>query len=442
MNASSSMDADETLAAGFRRSDIVRLVTQCLNGLGYEAAAAQLESDSGIPLLAEPVSRFRQGILEGHWDAVDRLIDEMRLHTDCLTHVRFLVCRQKYLELLEAGNTSDALKCLRQQLAPLEAQLVVEYAPSSAREAAPPAAAAAAASEAANGSHQQPQPPPPPPPPGGAPKQGPPLPSAPPPLGPLQELSCLLMCGSVDELKARANWEGTRGGSRAALLQDLQRHIPPSLLLPEQRLLTLLQQAVLWQTSQCFDHQSFPHGAGGGGGAGGAGAGGGGGGGLSGGVVRPGGGSCLAGGGSCSLFEDFSCSREAIPRETRHVLERHTDEVWYVSFSHDGARLASASKDSVVVVWEVASMRAVAVLAGHTDSLAFVAWSPDDTQLLTCGNDRLLKLWRVADGGQCVRTFSKHTDSVTACAWLPDGMVKVAVLVAPRLATTGSRERI
>ena len=394
---SSSTDADETLAAGFRRSDVVRLVTQCLNGLGYEAAAAKLESESGIALLAEPVSRFRQDILEGQWDAVDRLIDEMQLHTDCRAHVRFLVCRQKYLELLEAGNTTDALKCLRQQLAPLEAQLVVEHAPSSAPPAVSSAAAAPPANGAANG-HQQPQPQPPlPPPPAGAPQQDPPLPSsASPQLGPLQELSCLIMCGSINELKARAGWEGTHGGSRAALLQDLQRHIPPSLLLPENRLLTLLQQAVLWQTSQCFDQQSFPHGAGGSGGPGGV------------------------GGASCSLFEDFSCSRQVIPRETRHVLEKHSDEVWYVSFSHDGARLASASKDSMVVVWEVATMSTVAVLAGHTDSLAFLAWSPDDTHLLTCGNDRLLKLWLVSSG-QCVRTFSKHTDNVTACAWLPDG---------------------
>jgi len=198
------------------------------------------------------------------------------------------------------------------------------------------------------------------------------------------------------------------------LLQELQRHIPPSLLLPDNRLLTLLQQAVLWQTSQGFDQQSF----------------------------------CTSS--SSSLFEDFSCSRNVIPRETHHTLEKHSDEVWYVQFSHNGELLASASKDSMVIVWDVRRgemthlvvrpcpaastcarnrrtppstlLRAAAreatppyrlhhtpqiatrpfrlcwpqVLVGHTDSLSFVAWSPDDSQLLTCGNDRLLKLWQVS----------------------------------------------
>ena len=59
-------DGELAGAAGFKRSDVVRLVTQCLQGLGYHSAASKLEQDSGILLLAEPVQRFRQGILEGH----------------------------------------------------------------------------------------------------------------------------------------------------------------------------------------------------------------------------------------------------------------------------------------------------------------------------------------------------------------------------------------
>ena len=42
-----------------------------------------------------------------------------------------------------------------------------------------------------------------------------------------------------------------------------------------------------------------------------------------------------------------------VPRSTRHVLEGHTDEVWFVQFSPSGSLLASASKDNVVVVWDV-----------------------------------------------------------------------------------------
>ena len=38
-------NAHETLAAGFRRGDVVRLITQCLTGLGYENVARKLEQD-------------------------------------------------------------------------------------------------------------------------------------------------------------------------------------------------------------------------------------------------------------------------------------------------------------------------------------------------------------------------------------------------------------
>lgn len=41
------------------------------------------------------------------------------------------------------------------------------------------------------------------------------------------------------------------------------------------------------------------------------------------------------------------------PNVTLHVLEDHTDEVWFVSFSHNGKYLASASKDKTVIIWDL-----------------------------------------------------------------------------------------
>ena len=35
------------------------------------------------------------------------------------------------------------------------------------------------------------------------------------------------------------------------------------------------------------------------------------------------------------------------------VLEQHADEVWFLQFSNDGTRLASASKDCTAAIWEV-----------------------------------------------------------------------------------------
>ena len=45
--------------------------------------------------------------------------------------------------------------------------------------------------------------------------------------------------------------------------------------------------------------------------------------------------------------------RSQFPSECVHVLTEHSEEVWYVKFSHDGTMLASASKDGQAVIWDV-----------------------------------------------------------------------------------------
>lgn len=49
----------------------------------------------------------------------------------------------------------------------------------------------------------------------------------------------------------------------------------------------------------------------------------------------------------CVLF------RVGVPSVTRQVLEGHTNEVWYISFSHDGKYLASTSVDYRVIIWDL-----------------------------------------------------------------------------------------
>lgn len=60
--------------------------------------------------------------------------------------------------------------------------------------------------------------------------------------------SVCLLCRDANELRAHTGWDGAGGSSRRHLLSLLQAHVPPALLLPEHRLETLMQQAVLWQT--------------------------------------------------------------------------------------------------------------------------------------------------------------------------------------------------
>ncbi|KAJ3337991.1 hypothetical protein HDU93_000254 [Gonapodya sp. JEL0774] len=192
------------------------------------------------------------------------------------------------------------------------------------------------------------------------------------------------MCSSVDDLLSKAKWDGAQGESRRVLLQELQHHLPSSAMLPDRRLETLLAQAVQLQKQTCLYHGAGQQ-------------------------------------THVSLYQDHLCKRSHFPCKTTHVLREHTDEVWYVTFSHSGHLLASGSKDSTAIIWDARRGTALHVLAGHRDAVSFLAFSPDDKVLLSCSNDKTVCLWDV-ESGQRVKDLALHTEAVTACAWLPDGL--------------------
>jgi WD40 repeat protein len=87
---------------------------------------------------------------------------------------------------------------------------------------------------------------------------------------------------------------------------------------------------------------------------------------------------------SPSLYVDHTCDRNDFPMIPYLELRNHTDEVWYLKYSHDGTRLASASKDSTVIVYDTTNYKALFRLLDHDAGVAHVAWSPDDSKLVTC----------------------------------------------------------
>ncbi|KAK3934300.1 putative vegetative incompatibility protein [Diplogelasinospora grovesii] len=83
------------------------------------------------------------------------------------------------------------------------------------------------------------------------------------------------------------------------------------------------------------------------------------------------------------------------------TLEGHSGPVKSVAWSHDATRLASASGDKTVKIWDPATGQCVSTLEGHSGWVNSVAWSHDATRLASASGDKTVKIWDPATG-QCV----------------------------------------
>lgn len=325
---------------GLNRRELVRIIVQSIDALGYPDSARSLERETGIEAMSPQMRTLRDCVLRGHWDQLESVLDSLTVFksdSDARA-ARFVLYEQKFLELLEAGRTADALDCLRNHLTRLS-----------------------------------------------------PNPKL------LHKLPLLCMCTTPQEVRDHAEWPGAGQASRTAVLEKLHRYIPSTHLLQENRLENLLCQNIEQQKRL----HMFPY-------------------------TRQ---------STISLLEDMEHCKERVPNKILHRLEGHSDEVWFVQFSHRGVYLASASKDTTVIIWKVEALLQGQCsssddvifhkLQGHTKMISFLSWSPDDSRLLSCGSDHTIRLWNV-ESGECVRVFEKHKGLVNAVAWMPDGVTFIS----------------
>jgi WD40 repeat protein len=199
----------------------------------------------------------------------------------------------------------------------------------------------------------------------------------------LHALSSLVMCASAEDVKSQARWDGAEGASRSQLLSELSRCISASVMIPEHRLAELLHEVKAGWIQKCMVHNTDE---------------------------------------SPSLYVNHECDPENFPTDLSLVLHDHTDEVWYLSFSHDGMKLATASKDQTVIIYELPSFKLLHSLPHEEAGVCYVAWSPDDSKLITCTRegDNTARIWDM-NTGSAISSLSHFQYPVTAAAWAPDG---------------------
>jgi WD40 repeat protein len=103
------------------------------------------------------------------------------------------------------------------------------------------------------------------------------------------------------------------------------------------------------------------------------------------------------------------------------TLEGHSSQVNSVAFSHDSMRLASASDDSTVRIWDASSGACLQTLEGHSSQVNSVAFSHDSMQLASASSDSTVRIWD-ASSGACLQTLEGHSSQVNSVAFSHDSM--------------------
>ncbi|MFQ6630514.1 hypothetical protein Gotur_009540 [Gossypium turneri] len=309
-----------------KKVEFVRIIAKALYSLGYIKSGAHLEEESGIPLHSSVVNVFMRQILEGNWDESVVTLRNIGLTDErTVKSASFLILEQKFFELLDEEKAMDALNTLRTEIAPL----------------------------GVNDSR-------------------------------VRELSSYIVSPSYCSPTRSPKQDTVRARSRSKLLEELQKLLPATVMVPEGRLEHLVEQALVLQRDACMFHNSLDK--------------------------------------EMSLYSDHQCGRDQIPSQALQILQAHTDEVWFLQFSHNGKYLASSSNDQSAIIWEVyeTGVSLKHKLSGHQKPLSSVSWSPDDRQLLTCGAEEVVRRWDVSSG-ECLHAYEKTGLGMVSCGWSPDG---------------------
>lgn len=101
-------------------------------------------------------------------------------------------------------------------------------------------------------------------------------------------------------------------------------------------------------------------------------------------------------------------------------FDAHDDWIRDIAISPDESKIATASDDETVKVWDFNTFELLFTLEGHTDYVRTVAFSPDGQYIASGGDDETVRIWD-ANTGASLHVLEGHEDWVFAVAFTPDG---------------------
>ena len=239
-----------------KENQLLRVILQQLETLGFTNTVAELQTESGVLLHSDPIVNLTSLVLNGDWEMAQDALVSLQLGN--INEILFLIRCHVYIELLYNSNLHMALDVLQNLVTPVASDNVL-----------------------------------------------------------LHKLSSLLFL-SIDSIPVVYNFDtDSNNNGRANLLSRLKLLVSPHIMLPDNRLQVLIDQALEYQKSNCLFHNSLD---------------------------KP----------TC-LLTNHVCDRSVFPTKASMIFN-HSDEVWFTVFSHNGLYLASASKDNSCMIWDITTV--------------------------------------------------------------------------------------
>lgn len=105
--------------------------------------------------------------------------------------------------------------------------------------------------------------------------------------------------------------------------------------------------------------------------------------------------------------------------ENIQTLTGHQGAVYSVIFSPDGQKIATASRDGTIKIWDLSGKIILSLGQENTEAFYSVNFSPDGQKIAGAAADKTAKIWDLE--GNLIATFRGHQDFVNSVNFSPDG---------------------
>lgn len=116
---------------------------------------------------------------------------------------------------------------------------------------------------------------------------------------------------------------------------------------------------------------------------------------------------------SLPSFNSANSNLNSLPINLKQTLNYHTNEVWFIKYSPNGKYLATGSKDTKIIIYDVENnYKLESVFQLHTESITYLSWNSSSTELLSLSFDQTLKIWSI-ELNKCIKELDNKKSLIT-----------------------------